>query len=1276
MERGVPLIGRLAVTILLLAAGTCGAAQRPVPPRITKLKELFLETDVVKDAQPRATIVVPASGRYDALAQRIAQATKALTGVALPIVTESSPAAALPLRGNVIALGNRSTNPFIGELYSRYYSLLDLRYPGAGGHVVRTLHNPFGNGFNVVFAGGSDTGGVEAAANVLIQELKQAKKGKSIRLGRLAEIRLGKNIRVPKHIKEVKIWEASAGYRSVGYFGWNSISKRMALYYMTGEPFHAREFLRLAFPDARARREISEVDGERIEDKHHPLSGPYHYNAHLMILLWDLIEESPVFTDEDRLRVTDAFSQQLNHWASEWAFAGRSRRPPRAVGSRHGQWAAISLYCLGRYFQTYYPAPLWERCLEAGVRHFSPLHRHAWVSGENDNLFWYNTAIAPILTYMVLTGDRVPLENGVLARLLRGQEILASGRSPDWALRSASLGFLHKAAYLTQDGRWLTYRERTGVDTTVFRVGQSFWPAEHLEPRPPDDLAGKWTIHRLPKPKWEARRSGLPHGESFEFASFRSRPDAGGDFMLIDGFNGASRNPYHTFAILELRLGGYTLLRRYLNQLVTRVDGLMEPKIAMNAALKHCDVVGETAIAVAEVPNAAFARWRRTLVQRVGRYALIVDELTFRKDSPNAEVRLEWETERGARRLGDGRIAFPAAKEHGGRRVDKWGQICTADPMRTTGRGRRWTMQWLGPVRKGERKIFFSLVGMQPGAKTPTLECHRAEENSAMLAVPEPVEVAVRRGPNAAAELAVLASDHLFARAATRIVPQITASAPVDLDWDLAKGTMHLVASAKAQLGLALEPTARPTLDGNTLPIKISKGPEDVPLLHVEVAAGRHVIEGAVPASRLATALPHKLKKSLEIARAERAEAMAERRGKAEAPVPALRGRFNVSFGSAIVDIDIVGLHGGPLLAVAQGKTVHFLTLDGRETKALKLDGAIRMLRWWPRRGLLLVGCADERVVAFDNSGRQRWVFVSEMDPAVFRAAKTYWFKTAPGHEGIHGLYSGVFLGGESQAFVGSACTLEILDERGQLIRRMPQFWGKVSTFVIVDGPKGTRNLLAARKYNGVNNVAIINSKTLDPRPRGFIAVPPGHTYMPGWSSMNRHHLFYEDLDGDGTREIISEINGTWNRVCAWTVDGKPKHAANFGPGARIPARTMRDIDVCDLDGDGKKEIVVATSYEMVLALDAKCNKLWATRLTSAANVMACVRPKGQKQAWVVLGCDDGHVRVLDAKGKLVRKSRVAGRPVAIHRLADAGGNQFVAIGTTTGQVSTFIVAP
>ena len=54
-------------------------------------------------------------------------------------------------------------------------------------------------------------------------------------------------------------------------------------------------------------------------------------------------------------------------------------------------------------------------------------------------------------------------------------------------------------------------------------------------------------------------------------------------------------------------------------------------------------VLGEMVSAVMEVPRLPFSRWRRSLAQRVGRYALIVDDLTFRTDSDNMKLEVCWE---------------------------------------------------------------------------------------------------------------------------------------------------------------------------------------------------------------------------------------------------------------------------------------------------------------------------------------------------------------------------------------------------------------------------------------------------------------------------------------------------------------------------------------------------------------------------------------------------------------------------------------------------------
>ena len=1230
----------------------------PVPPQYDKLKDLHRDVPLVRDGKPNVAIVAPASGVYQAAAAAVQGAIEQRTGVKVPILSDDSPEAAVPIQANLIVLGNRSTNRTMNALYDLYYCLVDLKYPGPEGYVIRSVHDPFGDGHSVVIVGGSDAVGVEAGASALAGILSKASSAQGeLSIGWTMETKLGKGLELPTDIKEFETWEASKGYGSSGYFGWCSISKRMAMYYMTGDEFSAREVVRLSFPDAEAIKDIEEIDGERIENKHDPLAGFYHYNAHMAILFWDLIEESPAFTDEERLRITNAFARQLNHRKDEGVYGLTQPRP--YVSSRHGQWSAISLYCLGRYFNKCYPHPVWAQCVRGGELAFGSLHEHAWVSGESDNLFWYNTGIAPIFTYMVLTGDRKPLENGVLTGLLRGQEILVSGRVPDWALNSASMGFLNKAAYLTGDGRWITYRERTGVDTNVFRLGQSFWPDEALEPTLPDDLAGKWSILRLPQPAWDARASGLPLDQSFYIGSYRSAADATGDYLLLDGFNGASRNPYHTFDVLELRLAGRTVLQGYHNQVLTSADGMVEPAVAMNAALRYSDVVGPTATAVGEVPGAAFSNWRRTLSQRTGRYALVVDDLTFRTDSQNMKVTTTWQVPGGAWDQKKQAVRIPAAGF----------ELRSCDVQDVRGGG-VVTMSWTGAVKKDGHRVAFYLIGQTAPKSASRLACTRVADNAAALALPEPALGVVGEHAQMKGDLVVLAEDHLYGHALVSAgVDDVLASSdvPVDLDWDFASGAANVVVAKQTTLRLSLTTADTLRVDGEPAKARHANG-----IYSIELSEGRHVLSGASPAAEARSGLAAALERLLAQGQELRAEALAPAGPRAEPTAPELPVAMTVQVGGKVADVIRIPSAEGPQLAVAEGSTIHLLTSEGKEIRTLQTDGPIRVLRWWDEHNLLLAGCVDEKVIAFDGGGQRKWVFTSQMDPAVYEAAKTYWFKSARGHEGIHGLFTGAFDEGKSRCFVGSACTLEVLDETGKLVKRTPVFWGPGRMFLLVAGRDGGRSLLISRWPNGNDTLAVVSSKTLAATGRGYHGVPAGHSYVGGWTAQNRTGLFHEDLDGDGKKEVATTINGTWNRVTVYSEEGEPRYNAQFGPGpSNAPRAQMRDMDVADLDGDGKKEIVVGISEGLVVALTGECRKVWSTRLPSAPVSLQCVDPPGAKLPRVVAGCDDGTVVALDEKGTLAGTGKVTGRPMHVVTLESPEG-PVVVLATDKGEVKGF----
>jgi outer membrane protein assembly factor BamB len=245
----------------------------------------------------------------------------------------------------------------------------------------------------------------------------------------------------------------------------------------------------------------------------------------------------------------------------------------------------------------------------------------------------------------------------------------------------------------------------------------------------------------------------------------------------------------------------------------------------------------------------------------------------------------------------------------------------------------------------------------------------------------------------------------------------------------------------------------------------------------------------------------------------------------------------------------------------------------------------------------------------------------------------------------------------------------------------------------LAPGADGTMNLVAARS-TGLNDEArVINSARLLQEPpyqpgmepyqgtSSFGRVPPGHPWLPGSVNSNRRHVFCEDLDGDGRTEVVTDVNGTWNRVGVWDVNGGPKYLVDFGPRSEFSthdeslnmgATNVRGLILADLDGDGRQEIVVALWRGLILALNSRCEKVWARRLPSPPTVLAGATLPGEKTPWLVAGCEDGSVLVLNGRGTPIRAGSVPGRPTGIAVLADSKRDPYAAIGTEEGEVRTF----
>ena len=1192
----------------------------PGVPVYDRLKDLHITTSLVADSKAKVTIVTPYI--YMKEAKAIRKSIKNITGTNVPLVSDTDPSASVPLKGNLILLGNRSTNKAINALYDMAYTFLDIKYPGTGGFVVRSLHNPFGDGKNVIFAGGSDPEGVSlATANLikLIQSYDEKNKKHDLSLGYLCNIKLGKGYELPGHITEARIWEASEMYKSSGYFGWNIVSKNMALYYMTGEDKYREEFLRLAFPDKAAIKEIEELDGERIENKNDPLSGPYHYSAHMMIELWDLIEESPAFTDAQRLRITNAFARQLPHRVIEGVYNRTIQ--PLSLGDRHSDWSAFALYVLGRYFMKDYPGAVWQHCMKAADLYFSALKNTYWTGGINDHLFWFTSYYDPMINYLILSGTRDSTMLKNLRRGLNTQEILSTGLSPDWGVRASSLNMLNKAAYLLNDGRWLYYREKIRLDTDSLRLGQSFWPGHELKPIVPLNLSEKWNIQFMPHEMQQSRRTGFTPEQSFRWGSYRSDPGPASDYILIKGYNGAGRNPYHTYDILELRLNGNTIIKGYGNQVLSSADGMVEPKVAMDAALLFHDVLPNFVTVVAQVPDLPFINWKRSVVMRKKQYVLVADEIDFRTTSNNLLTETQWEMPDAKWIQEDNCIKLQNSK-------DEY-QLRSSDNFDVSGKN-VITMKWHGSVKNGDSRTFFHIIG--PGS---SLAAIRLSENSASLNLPQPALAVSGKYNDIEGSLVLLTENSLFGHGLIKAGTGqqiISADKPAAVDWDFNSGILSIVNNEPLKLSFAVTDRT-PLIDGK------SSGIKEGGVFTVNLTEGRHEIKGA----QLPPALLEEIK-NLLASSGKKAESLAPGQNEKPAPVtlPSLNMVMQTKTGVKPVESIAIPSPLGDMMCTASGKTIYIFSSEGREIRRMETTADVRVLRWWNEPKLLLAGCTDEKVMAFSESGQKMWEFTSVMDQAVYEAGKQYWFKSA--HPGIYGLYSGYFDNGKSRAFVGSACTLEILDESGKLVKRLPTFWGPGRQFLIVNAEDGSKNLLVARWHNDRENMAIINSNKMEETGRGYSSVPPGHTFVNGWDCMNRFDNYLIDLDGDKNREVVSAINGTWNRISVYTESGKPLFNTQIGPGSEEPRSNIGMMDAGDINNDGKAEIVFCLSSGLVNALDSGSEKLWSVSVPGIPVVVRIISGYGFK-SWICVGCEDGSILAMDGSGKILRSSKVNGRP-------------------------------
>lgn len=1222
---------------ILLVPGAAAEALFPPAP-ITRLKDPGLTTVFFAGGRPRATIVIPDEPAYRALAADINARFRQHFGAELPVAVSGRPED-LMARGHVIAVGNLANNSFIERLYFQWFCFTDRWYPGEGGYEVRSIHNPYGTGTNVILLGGSDERGAAEAVRRFRARLEPADPRAA---GWLLEVRRGRNHEpaADKNRTPPLLRLFTDGLETP--LGYNEASRLGLMYYFTGEDRYARAFL----ASVRDSGLFARAD---------------HYHAHHDALVWDLIEESPVFSDEDRLFVTN---QILEHARSGESGGGMDILAGGAgrVFDRHAGFIGLSALADCRYLARDYPSPEWTKILADVDAYFKP-HLGSFASGSDLARGVY-TYLEALLIYSLLSGD---------------DEIVRSGALRAWADRCVAmcdpLGFLvpsgqydemsypyftlRKAAHLLKDPGLLyaaEMRGRAAETQGVYGLGMEYDQGQafsgNLEPRPPGELAG---VHVVPldDPERRAFDPAVPQEKAFAKIAFRTGFAPDDQFLLLDGiWGGPPGKPIQDAgAILQFTDGGRTFIvdidpetqnRRssYVNHNVLSVtrngEAPAPPRLASLEGAADLPSLGYTHIRLAPYMNGA---WDRHILWKKGAYFLVRDVFRAARAGVFA-LESQW---RLLGRVETDEAGFAATT--GGPGLSEPDERTLAVKLARCAAGRGIRSGW--PVRRARIDISGDAAARQYARYAPphidrvrpttVVSLEEGEEaeicallfttskkrprrhgiaplgqNAYFIAGDEPAWAAFPdgagafvRGPLAAKARAV------WATAATVAAHGLTsleiggkailsATKPIDAEWDLVQGmcTLRLNEPASVEMPargrLKLEPGEHRFPD---LPAADENIRRELSLALARDAAGGGPEAGAAAGEALRPALS----------------------------APLLPPAGELLPGTEIHDLKIDGSGDrAVLLAGCEDGRVVRMDRRGRIQWEFRAGGpvhAIETAELAPGKRAVLAGSDDERLYALESgSGRNIWTYRAEVYPET----RIYPWWTLEQKAKVRGVLAADFdSDGRPEIAIGTGgMQVEMLAADGALKWRRPTAYGlPMRLLALRPSPGGPLRLLAGLDF--LASQSHVFSFRADGTTESADAFSSGRE---GWDYTGVSALAAVETK-DGGSVLAVARSGAYSEVCFH--DGST--------GRRLGSVPVGDAvsGLTPLTVDHEPAVAAATEAGWVIAARPDGRILWSVPLPDSATAIWSLAG-GRIAAY----CRSRDCLILDSEGRILSRGR------------------------------------
>jgi hypothetical protein len=375
-----------------------------------------------------------------------------------------------------------------------------------------------------------------------------------------------------------------------------------------------------------------------------------HGFNHFPYITYDLLEEDPVFSDEDRLEITKAMLRVLDSGEGvSYGYAGFPR-------NNHATRAWMDNYFGTRYFAKYYRLPEAEAWMEKVDAFFAP-HVDCSKPYEDSNGHSWGASLDNIASYALASGHFEYFDNGMIRRaadrLIVNTNNIGSCTLVGCCGSGIYTALLSKAAiYYDEPGyyypihrmpelnrRWIWSWDTTpGNQHHCDEIG---WPYDAgRQSEPP-----KWLCGVVASPVEKAFYKNVCGGpdedfdRAFDKISFRRGFDPQDEYLLLDGLSGGGHSYDDANTILEVTACGRlwlnpvhmeygpTNLRDFNGVMVLRDGRTVRPP--RHSTLQHslsCNELGYTQTAMRGLGG---ADWLRNIFWLPGRGFVVLDDVRF-----------------------------------------------------------------------------------------------------------------------------------------------------------------------------------------------------------------------------------------------------------------------------------------------------------------------------------------------------------------------------------------------------------------------------------------------------------------------------------------------------------------------------------------------------------------------------------------------------------------------------------------------------------------------